>query len=144
MQTLESNLSDGIYRDREDITAVDRVLSETGETIDDSFDQEHNDWPYERGREPGRMSTSYSQSTAAMMINAIDLLLGIAQAGKRKAPYPFDLGKVAAALEEKRGKAVDKLVQDIEGTKNKWGKNKLSPTECLWSLFLAPTGSTIR
>jgi hypothetical protein len=122
LQTLEAYLSDGIYRDREDITAVDIVLRDTGETIDQTFDEERSDWPYERGHEPDRTITSYSQSTAAMMTHAIDLLLGIAQHGKRKAPYPFDLGKDAAALKEKRGRAVVKLVHEIRATRDNRAK----------------------
>lgn len=128
MQTLESYLSEGIYRDREDIIAVERVLCETGKTIDVSFCEQFSDWPYEiisskpdseSDNKPERTSGDYSQSTSAMMINAIDLLRGTTQGGGRKAPYPFDLGEIGTTLKEKRRKAFKKLIQKIKKPKAK-------------------------
>lgn len=65
MQTLESYLGEGIHRDREDITAIERVLRKSGDTIDTSFDSDRHDWPYEIIRGAERTSMGYSQSTSA-------------------------------------------------------------------------------
>jgi hypothetical protein len=129
--TLESYLSEGIHRDREDVIAVERVLRETADTINTSFDRSRKDWPYEINDAPEKVSRSYSQSTATMMVNAINLLQGFTQNGRPRAPYAFDLGKIGANLEDKRADAFEKLVQEIAKTKEiaeKHGRKKKRTT----------------
>ncbi|AMX94020.1 AAA family ATPase [Mesorhizobium sp. M7A.F.Ca.US.014.04.1.1] len=115
MHTLESYLSDGIQRDREDIAAIDRVLLETGETIAGTFNSEKPNWPYEipdRRKENDKHKISHS--TMTMMIRAIDLLRESQRVGTSRPGYAFEVGgQYAKKLDEARKKAFDRLVAEL-------------------------------
>lgn len=116
MLTLEAYLSDGIYRDREDIAAIERVLVETGETIAENFEVQTSDWPYEIRRQGVKTSRDFSQSTTAMMIRAIDLLRERAP-GSAPELYPFKLGALSETLEEQRKAAFKAPINGITSPK---------------------------
>jgi len=123
--TLETYLREHIHRDREEIAAIERVLLETGKTIDQNYDG--TTWPYEIHRDGDRTpKVAYSQSTTAMMIRAIDLLLDAAP-GPRS-PYPFDVGSLKTELKVKRDNAFTNLLDQIvksDSDKEKSGKNAI-------------------
>jgi hypothetical protein len=113
VQTLEAYLSDGIHRDREDIAAIETVLLEIAETVVQNYNEMTNDWPYEIDRHASDGARSFSQSTTAMMIHAIDLLLEAVPSQTRQ-PYPFKLSRqVATRLSEKRAGAFKALVAEV-------------------------------
>ena len=115
LQTLESYLTEGIHRDRADVEAIESVLHTTAATIRDTFLGRY--WPYEARREGELLDQGLSQSTSAMMIRAIDLLLGSAHANAPLPRYPFELdSKLAKKLEEVRGFAEAELSTAIAGT----------------------------
>lgn len=126
MHTLESYLNDGIHRDREDIAAIERVLAETGETIDENFNGQTHDWPYEIRREPSTQARKFSQSTTTMMINAIDLLGEDSPRGVCE-PYPFVLGDLGKTLVTKRQAAFKALVADIKRQRKVEGQSVALP-----------------
>ena len=133
MQTLESYLSDGIQRDREDIAAIDRALAETGETLAATFSPENNNWPYEIPDHRADKS-KVSHSTMTMMIRAIDLLRESTRTGAARPAYAFDIGtQKGTKLDKARAGAFERLSKDLKATREKRNKDKapritISPT----------------
>jgi hypothetical protein len=123
---LETYLSDGIYRDRGDIAAIEQVLVATGETIAENFDDKTKDWPYEIRRQGGKAPRSFSQSTTAMMIRAIDLLREAAPSSPPE-PYPFKLGVLSETLERQRKAAFKALIANITPPKADGSEGAASP-----------------
>ncbi|TIL79746.1 MAG: AAA family ATPase, partial [Mesorhizobium sp.] len=115
LQTLESYLSDGIQRDREDIAAIDRVLAETGKTITETFDPNCKNWPYEIP-DLRTDKTHISHSTMTMMIRAIDLLRESKREGAARPAYAFDIGKpYRVTLDKARNEAFETLAARLKG-----------------------------
>jgi hypothetical protein len=111
--TLESYLTGDVVRDRADITLIETVLGETAATIAATFLDTH--WPYEVIRGTAPKKGDLSQSTTAMMIRAIDLILGAAGADRKELSYTFELEKqLAEKLQEIRQIAVDALSAAIK------------------------------
>jgi hypothetical protein len=123
---LETYLSDGIYRDRGDIAAIEQVMVATGETIAENFDDKTKDWPYEIRRQGGKAPRSFSQSTTAMMIRAIDLLREATPSSPPE-PYPFKLGALSETLEKQRKAAFKALIGNITPSKADPSKVAASP-----------------
>jgi len=118
-ETLEDYLAGDYHRDREDIIALERVLQETGKTMEATFREETSDWPYECGVQDEEPSTtgSFSQSTSAMMIHALDLLLDGGRTRRVPAPYSFSLDNaLSKALGNQRKKAREALAADLKKT----------------------------
>lgn len=110
-ETLEDYLAGGIQRDRTDIEAVDRLLIDTANTIVSTFTG--RSWPYEAKRNTSLERKDFSQSTTAMMIRALDFLLG--QGGNEPHPrytfgLPDDLRDQAIRV---RGKAWLTLIKEL-------------------------------
>jgi hypothetical protein len=141
--TLESYLTGEILRDRSDITAIENVLRETASTIAATFKSTH--WPYEIIRGTAPKMGGLSQSTTAMMIHAIDLVLGVAGVNPQEPSYAFRLDK---PLEEKlpsiRKSAFEALsaaiVQPgevVETESRTYGRNDPLTLSFLAEIFLA-------
>jgi len=129
--TLEAYLRDGMPLDREDIAAIERVLSETAETIEQNFNDKTSDWPYEIGCNASQEARPFSQSTTAMMIHAIDLLREAAPSDAHE-PYPLRLGDLGDKLEKQRVAAFGALVAKITSSHDN-GSASPSPPLTTWS-----------
>jgi len=90
--TLESYLTDGIQPDRADIAVIETVLRETASTIAATFNGTH--WPYEVSRGSLNANEGLSQSTTAMMIRAVDLLIGKTGTTHAERGYPTILKRI--------------------------------------------------
>jgi hypothetical protein len=114
LTTLESYLTDGVIRDRADIGAVETMLHETASTIERTFNGTH--WPYEVVRGAPPKQADLSHSTTAMMIRAVDLLLGDGKATPQHAErgFPFDVGDTRKQLSEIKQLSEEALLRALK------------------------------
>ena len=142
LTTLESYLTGDILRDRADISRIETVLRETASTIAATFVGTH--WPYEviRGIAPKR--GPLSQSTTAMMIRAIDLILGAAGEDPNELSYVFELEKrLCERLQEIRNLSANALTTAInrrgkvQTTSKTYGRNDPLTLSFLAEIFRA-------
>jgi len=129
LTSLESYLTGDILRDRADIDAIEITVRETATTITATFMETH--WPYEvkRGSQLSKPKV-LSESTTAMMIRAIDLILNIAGEKSKNPSYAFDLDdKIVDGLQTNRKAAFGALLgsltkgSNIDAQSKTYGRN---------------------
>jgi len=147
MTTLESYLTGNVLRDRADIAAIERALHETAETIIATFNGSH--WPYEVTRDAPFKKGNLSQSTTAMMIRAIDLVLAAQEANATEPSYTLDFDKSTVdQLDRIRQSAVASLRADIgksgslETISRTYGRNDPLTLSFLAEIFPATHGTS--
>jgi len=134
---LESYLTGDVLSDRGDIATIESVLGETASTIEMTFKDTH--WPYEVRRGAALTVGKLSQSTTAMMIHAIDLLLDTPETNGGKLGYVFTLNDdpLGKKLSCCRKTAADALFDEIKKAGNKTFSKTYGRNDPLTLSFLA-------